>query len=278
MRLDYIIDNELLELEDSAKTVEVYDYSNENMELEEGINTNKIFNGYVNKADSNGDLTVSYNGVNCYLKIEDFTALNATIVRFLAQNKVGKNISFRVKEIKDNKIYIERKSIIENIREKYSGLKEGNNVYGVVTGIDQQRGAFVDIGGDIQAIIPKSMIENVFVSEVADHIFIGEKVYAKVVEIDRDEKGEITHLALNRKVLLPSFDELTKDINTYDVMIAKVKTVNPNGIHCSLNAHLDIFCGFVPGLKVEKGDKVRVLVKQIRPERQRINGNILGII
>ncbi|MGL5353716.1 MAG: S1 RNA-binding domain-containing protein [Clostridium sp.] len=276
MNLNFTIDKSLLEVANEGANIENGVYGNDRIELEVAAQSNIILSGYCKKAFGNGDLIIDYKGIDCILELQDFTTIDGTIVRHLAQNKVGKNISFRVKKIDGDKVYIERKSVIAEVRKMYDGLQVGHNISGVITGIDQLRGGFVDIGGDIQGIIPKSMIENVFVNDISDHLYLGEKVNVKVIELERDANGTITHLALNRKILLPTFDELTKDINTYDVVIAKVKTVSANGIHCSLNAHLDIFCGFVSGIRVASGDKVRVLVKQIRADRQRINGNILG--
>lgn len=274
MNIDFQIDNNLLEIGNSNGNAGVM--YNDIIGLEIASRNNEVLTGYCKKCNGNGDLTIDYKGIDCFLEINDYTTSTATIVRHLAQNKVGKEISFRVKKIDGDQVFIERKSVIAEVRKLYSNLQVGHNITGIVTGMDSQRGGFVDIGGDITGIIPKSLIEHIFVFDVADHLYIGEKVSVKVVEIERDADGEITHLALNRKILLPTFSELTKDIKQYDVMMAKVKTVGTTGIHCSLNAHLDIFCSFVPELRVSSGDMVRVLVKQVREDRQRINGKILG--
>lgn len=240
------------------------------------VGTNIVFKGFCKKAFADGSLLIDFNGVDCHLNIDDFTLIEASIKRHIAQTKVGKDISFRFKSQDGDIINIERKSVIADERKKYDNLQVGHNIEAIVTAIDESKGVFVDIGGDIEGIIPKSMLERVFVRQISDHISIGEKVQVKVIDLERDNNGTITHLALNRKILLPSFEELVKDIQPFEVVIAKVKTVNPNGIHCSLNSHLDIFCGFVPGLRVNKDDRVSVRVKQIRMDRERINGDILG--
>ncbi|MGL5086526.1 MAG: S1 RNA-binding domain-containing protein [Clostridium sp.] len=272
MNIDFQIDNDLLEVYNGDEGT-MY---NDIIGLEIARNNNEILTGYCKKSNADGDLTIDYKGIDCFLNIKDFTTSTATIVRHLAQNKVGKQISFRVKKIDGDEVFIERKSVIQEVRNLYNNLQVGHNIKGIINGMYNQRGGFVDIGGDITGLIPKSLIENIFVHDVSDHLYLGEKVEVKVVEIERDSIGDITHLALNRKVLLPNFNELTKDIKQYDVLMAKVKNVSVNGVHCSLNAHLDIFCAFVPEIKVASGDRVRVIVKQVRADRQRINGKILG--
>ena len=188
-----------------------------------------------------------FRSVPCRLDIEDFTVTDATVRRHWAQTKVGTYVSFRVKSVTDDIVNVERKSIINDIRDRFKALRVGHNVHGIVTRIDENKGVFVCIGGDTYGMIPKPYLESIFIKNLSDHVSVGDKVYVKVAELQRNTDDEISHLIFNRKVLLPTFDELASDIELYEIHIAKVKAVTDKGIHCSLTPHLDIYCEFKIG-------------------------------
>lgn len=277
MGLDFKINTELLEFN---KKVNYEDISANQfkMDLENSINQNTVFTGFCKRAYRDGSLEIDCNGLPCRLDIEDFTVTDATVRRHWAQTKVGTYVSFRVKSVTDDIVNIERKSIIKDIRDRFKALRVGHNVHGVVTRIDESKGVFVCIGGDTYGMIPKPYLESIFIKNLSDHVSVGDKVYVKVAELQRNTDDEISHLIFNRKVLLPTFDELASDIELYEIHIAKVKAVTDKGIHCSLTAHLDIYCEFAPGIRVKSGDMVQVKITRIRPEKQRINGDIIGVL
>lgn len=276
MGLDFKIDNELLEFNKKV----IYEDISANQfkfDLENSIGKNTVFTGFCKRAYRDGSLEIDCNGVPCRLDIEDFTVTDATVRRHWAQTKVGTYVSFRVKSATEDIVNVERKSIVFDIRDKFKKLQVGHNVHGIITKIDESKGVFVCIGGDTYGMIPKPFLESIFIKNLSDHVSVGDKVYVRVAEIQRTDE-EISYLILNRKILLPTFDELVKDIELYEIHIAKVKAVTDKGIHCSLTPHLDIYCEFAPGLKVKSGDMVQVKISRIRTEKQRINGDIIGVL
>ncbi|MGL5149277.1 MAG: S1 RNA-binding domain-containing protein [Clostridium sp.] len=277
MGLDFKINTELLEFN---KKVNYEDISANQFktDLENSINQNTVFTGFCKRAYRDGSLEIVCNGVPCRLDIEDFTVTDATVRRHWAQTKVGTYVSFRVKSVADDIVNVERKSIIKDIRDRFKALRVGHNVHGIVTRIDENKGVFVCIGGDTYGMIPKPYLESIFIKNLSDHVSVGDKVYVKVAELQRNTDDEISHLIFNRKVLLPTFDELASDIELYEIHIAKVKAVTDKGIHCSLTPHLDIYCEFAPGVRVKPNDMVQVKITRIRPEKQRINGDIIGVL
>lgn len=276
MGLDFKINNELLEFNKKANYEDI-STNQFRIDLENSINKNTVFSGFCKRAYRDGSLEIDCNGVPCRLDIEDFTVTDATVRRHWAQTKVGTYVSFRVKSVTDTVINVERKSIIKDIRDQLKSLQVGHNIHGIVTRIDENKGVFVCIGGDTYGMIPKPYLESIFIKNLSDHVSVGDKVYVKVAELQRNG-DEITHLILNRKVLLPTFDELVSDIELYEIHIAKVKAVTDKGIHCSLTPHLDIYCEFALGIRVKSGDMVQVKITRIRTEKQRINGDIIGVL
>ena len=276
MGLDFKINTELLEFN---KRNDYNDLSTNQFKsvLENSIAKEQVYTGFCKRAYRDGSLELDCNGVPCRLDIEDFTVTDATVRRHWAQTKVGTYVSFRVKSLGENVINVERRSIISDIRNKFKKLQVGHNVYGIITRIDENKGVFVCIGGDTYGMIPKPFLESIFIKNLSDHVSVGDKVYVKVAELQRSD-DEITHLILNRKILLPTFDELVRDIELYEIHIAKVKAVTDKGIHCSLTPHLDIYCEFAPGIRLKSGDMVQVKITRIREEKQRINGDIIGVL
>lgn len=276
MSLDFKINTDILELNCKPNSIDLSTDETADL-LHSSINKSTLFTGFCTKAFKDGSLELDCNGVTCKLDIEDFTVTDATVKRHWAQSKVGTYIYFRVKSFTDGVFNVERKSIISEIRSSFEKLQEGHNIYGIVTRIDESKGVFVYVGGDTYGMIPKPYLDSTFIKALSDHVQVGDKVYVKVAEIKRNG-NEITHLILNRKVLLPSFTDLVKDIEPFEVHMARVKAVTSTGIHCALTKHLDLYCEFAPGLKVKPNDMVRVKITKIRPEKQRINAEILGVL
>ena len=65
--------------------------------------------------------------------------------------------------------------------------KVGNIVKGEVTGIEPY-GVFIKIEEDIDGLIHISEIANKFVSNIKKYVNIGDKIYAKIIDIDSSER------------------------------------------------------------------------------------------
>lgn len=254
-------------------------------ELKDGYKKNKYFSGLCVKCDSDGNLCVNINGVNCFMERNEVSVANEEelIHKGLCQKKVGSYIKAKILRIEnenteDEKIFLSRRELVKSIRNLYDNkLTVGTIVTGKITNIDEKKGVFVDIGGDYIGVIPRSYLENLFVTNLSDHVSIGEKVEAIVFELKKNPIGNIVHIALDRKSLLPKFNKLAKNYRKGDVVLAKVKSIQVNGIYCSLDKHLDIICDFDSN-RYRTDQNVQVRINSVKYDKQRITGTIISKI
>jgi len=76
----------------------------------------------------------------------------------------------------------------------------GNIVKGEVTGIESY-GIFIKIDDEYKGLIHISEITNNFVKDVNDYVEIGEMVYAKIINVDNENKNlRLSIKGLNYKV------------------------------------------------------------------------------
>ena len=76
----------------------------------------------------------------------------------------------------------------------------GNIVKGEVTGIESY-GIFIKIDDEFKGLIHISEITNNFVKDVNDFVEIGEMVYAKIIDVDKNNKNlRLSIKGLNYKV------------------------------------------------------------------------------
>ena len=76
----------------------------------------------------------------------------------------------------------------------------GNIVKGEVTGIESY-GIFIKIDNDYKGLIHISEITNNFVRNVNDFVEIGEWIYAKIIDVDKDNNNlRLSIKGLNYKV------------------------------------------------------------------------------
>ena len=262
-----------------------YTSNSNRLDLINAINTKKTFIGLVTKCNIDGDLTLDVNGTTCYMKRNDVSMLNndqVEVHKRLCQRKVGTYLRVSVKNIdnlntNDEKIYVTRKELISAARKEYSeNIKIGSIIEGKIFNIDENKGVFVDIGADIMAVIPRSKLENLYVSNISDHVSIGEKIQAVVIDLIKDENNNNEKIFMDRRILLPKFNELVKDYSKGDVVVGKVKAIGSTGIYCSINKHLDILCDFTPGTLYSVDDKVQVKIRFIKYDKQRVSGDIIS--
>lgn len=248
-------------------------------ELWEGLKSGKHFSGLVLSCDAAGNLKVDINGITCIMERNEVSIADdeeGLVHKALCQRKVGSTIKARVLKIEDDKIYVSRKLLIKGVRQIYNNtITIGRIVKGKVINIDENVGVFVDIGGDYVGIIPKAYLENLFVTRLSDHVSINETVEAVVIDVQKNGSGDIAHLSLDRKSILPDFNSLAAEYNRGDVYVVKVKSVHQNGIYASLDKHLDIILDFDRN-RYNQGDSLRVKITSIRQDKKRIAGVILG--
>ena len=282
MRPHIDLDEKLMETDtDYGKAYENYDDAVQ--ELKDSIKHNKYFSGLCKKCDADGNLYVDINGVTCILERDEVsitTEEEEHVHKGLCQNKVGTYIKAKVLRIEpegedEEKIFITRKELVKTIRGLYDDkLEVGTVVTGKVINIDEQKGVFIDIGGDYTGLIPRNYLENLFVTNLTDHVSINEKVQVVVFELKRNDNRNLVHIVLDRKALLPKFNKLARDYHRGDTVLAKVKSIQSTGVYCSLDRHLDIICDFDAN-KYKPGQNVKVRINSVKYDKQRISGTIL---
>ena len=76
----------------------------------------------------------------------------------------------------------------------------GNIVKGEVTGIEPY-GIFIKLENEYNGLIHISEITNNFVKNINSYVTIGEKIYAKIIDVDNDKKNlRLSIKGLNYKV------------------------------------------------------------------------------
>jgi len=130
---------------------------------------------------------------------------------------------------KDNKlIFSEKEAIKDSMHERFSQLKVGSEVEGVVTGVIDF-GAFVNVNG-IEGLIHISEISWERVEDPRNYIKVGQNVKAKIIAIDKDR------LSLSLKQMLedPWLQEV-KSFKKGDVVDGKVTRITPFGAFVQLS-------------------------------------------
>lgn len=250
--------------------------------LAAAIGKDDILDGLCTKCSAEGNLTIEFGDTKCIMERNEVTPIlqkDGLVHKATCQNKVGKTLKFRVLRFEDGVFYVSRKSVIEEVRKEYNKhLKLGQIVTGVITNIDEKVGCFVDIGGDYIAMIPKRLLEYVFVNNITDHVSVGDVIQAAVEEIDK-ENNEISSITLNRIAALPPYEELAKEFEPGDIVIGTVNQITTKSIFAQLTKHLNIMCKLSPKVRVQEKQKVRIKIKRIgTQEDKRLVGEIISVL
>lgn len=269
---------------------DVYEYDSNEVNKEQAIkdlkkalkNKDIELIGYCEKCKGNGDLIIDYHGVGCKMEADQVSPLiepeTGKTHKGLNESKVGTNIKFKVIDYKDNCFLLSRKIIIEAQREKINKeLKIGDKVEGKVTAINENLGCFVNIGADFSVLMSKKFLEYIFVERITDHINLGDTISGCIINIERNDKGEITGLLASRVATLPSYGDLVSEFSEGDVILADVTGISNKGIYVKLNKHIAASCRFKPNIYVQPGDRVRVKLKKITMTGiNKINADIIS--
>jgi small subunit ribosomal protein S1 len=147
----------------------------------------------------------------------------------------NKILTVRIIDIsrKDNKlIFSEKEAIKDTMQERFSKLKIGNEVEGVVTGVIDF-GAFVNVNG-IEGLIHISEISWERVEDPRSYIKVGQNVKAKIIAIDKDRLS----LSLKQMSEDPWLQEV-KSFKKGDVVDGKVTRITPFGAFVQLSPSVE---------------------------------------
>ena len=254
---------------------EVIDDSRETLIAAAG--SKEVFKGICVKADEEGNVYVLYGNTHCIMPKDMVTWVKydtGEVNKGYSYNLVGKCVTFRVSKVEKGNIYIDRKSVVTELRDYLnSNLKVGQIIEGQVTNISEA--VFVNIGADYTGIIPVRYLEHMFVVDMKYHVQEGDTIKAAVQEIVKDSDGNIKEIILNRKVMLPPYQELMKEYSIGDVVMGTVKDITRSCIFLNLNEHVDASCRF-DGKMYKRGQKVVMKINTISYSNGKITGRILS--
>ncbi|MBR3270262.1 S1 RNA-binding domain-containing protein [Candidatus Saccharibacteria bacterium] len=142
-----------------------------------------------------GGLLVEYEGIRGFLPVSQLSAEHYPRVGSADKDEilqrlnslVGKTIKVRILDAikKENKlIFSEKEAIKDGLAERFSNLKVGDVVKGVVTGV-VDFGVFVNVDG-IEGLVHISEISWERVNNPSDYVKIGDEIEAKIIAIDKE--------------------------------------------------------------------------------------------
>lgn len=134
---------------------------------------------------------------------------------------------------KDNKLIFSEKEAIKNdMQERFTKLKVGDDVQGVVTGVIDF-GAFINVDG-IEGLIHISEISWERVEDPRDYVKTGEEVKARIIAIDKDRLS----LSLKQMSADPWLEEV-KAFKSGDTVEGKVTRITPFGAFVQLSPSVE---------------------------------------
>jgi small subunit ribosomal protein S1 len=134
---------------------------------------------------------------------------------------------------KDNKlIFSEKEAVKDDMAQRFSELKVGDVVEGVVTGVIDF-GAFVNVDG-IEGLIHISEISWERVDNPRNYVKVGENVKAKIIAIDKDRLS----LSLKQMSEDPWLSEVKK-FKSGDVVDGKITRITPFGAFVQLSPSVE---------------------------------------
>ncbi len=186
-----------------------------------------------------GGLLVELEGIRGFLPVSQLAAGHYPRVSGADKDEilqklnalVNKSIKVRILDVsrKDNKlIFSEKEAIKDDMQARFSELKVGDEVEGVVTGVIDF-GAFVNVEG-IEGLIHISEISWERVENPQDYVKTGQMVKAKIIAIDKDRLS----LSLKQMSEDPWLHEV-KNFKKGNIVEGKITRITPFGAFVQLS-------------------------------------------
>lgn len=190
-----------------------------------------------------GGLLVELEGIRGFLPVSQLAAGHYPRVSGADKDEIlqklnqlaNTTIRARILDIsrKDNKlIFSEKEAVKDDMQARFSELKVGDPVEGVVTGVIDF-GAFVNVDG-IEGLIHISEISWERVEDPRDYVKTGQTVKAKIIAIDKDRLS----LSLKQMQEDPWLQEV-KSFKKGDVVEGKVTRITPFGAFVQLSSAVE---------------------------------------
>jgi small subunit ribosomal protein S1 len=190
-----------------------------------------------------GGLLVELEGIRGFLPVSQLAAGHYPRVSGADKDEilqklnslVNKPLKVRVLDVsrKDNKlIFSEKEAVKDDTQARFSELKVGDEVEGVITGVIDF-GAFVNVDG-IEGLIHISEISWERVDNPRNYVKVGETVKAKIIAIDKERLS----LSLKQMSEDPWLEQV-KSFKKDDVVEGKVTRITPFGAFVQLSPSVE---------------------------------------
>ena len=190
-----------------------------------------------------GGLLIELEGIRGFLPVSQLSAGHYPRVSGADKDEIlqklnaltKKKLRVRILDVsrKDNKlIFSEKEAMKDDMQERFSELKVGDTVKGVVTGVIDF-GAFVNVDG-IEGLIHISEISWERVEDPRKYLKTGEEVEAKIIAIDKDRLS----LSLKQMSEDPWMQEV-KAFSKGDTVEGKVTRITPFGAFVQLSPSVE---------------------------------------
>lgn len=198
----------------------------------------------VNAYDANrGGLLVELEGIRGFLPVSQLAAGHYPRVSGADKDEILQKLNaltsqplrVRILDVsrKDNKlIFSEKEAVKDDMQARFSELKVGDEIEGVVTGVIDF-GAFVNVDG-IEGLIHISEISWERVENPRNYVKVGEAVKAKIIAIDKDRLS----LSLKQMSEDPWLKEV-KSFNKGDKVEGKITRITPFGAFVQLSPSVE---------------------------------------
>lgn len=211
-------------------------------ELQRAFDNQEILD--IQAYDANrGGLLIELEGIRGFLPVSQLAAGHYPRVSGADKDEIlqklnqltNKKLRVRILDIsrKDNKlIFSEKEAVKDDMQARFSELKIGDTVHGVVTGVIDF-GAFVNVDG-IEGLIHISEISWERVEDPRDYIKNGDQVEAKIIAIDKDRLS----LSLKQMQEDPWLNEV-KAFKKDELVEGKVTRITPFGAFVQLSPSVE---------------------------------------
>lgn len=190
-----------------------------------------------------GGLLVELEGIRGFLPVSQLAAGHYPRVSGADKDEilqklnalVNKPLRVRILDVsrKDNKlIFSEKEAVKDDMQSRFSELKVGDVVEGIVTGVIDF-GAFVNVDG-IEGLIHISEISWERVDNPRNYVKVGERVKAKIIAINKDRLS----LSLKQMTEDPWLAEI-KAFSEGDVVEGKITRITPFGAFVQLSPSVE---------------------------------------
>ncbi len=190
-----------------------------------------------------GGLLIELEGIRGFMPVSQLSADNYPRVTGADKDEimqklgslVKKGLKVRVLDVskKENKLILsEKEAIKDDMQARFSELKVGDDVEGVITGVIDF-GAFVNVDG-IEGLIHISEISWERVEDPKKYVKTGDKVKARIIAIDKDRLS----LSLKQMQEDPWLNEV-KEFKKGSLVEGRVTRITPFGAFVQLSASVE---------------------------------------